>query len=166
MTITATPKSRYAYRILQRIGIFAHLDHTIAECCADAFREQYNSLNHYDEIEPYNTSGYIYFLRSRFDSLTKTLYSDNDLNQILHYFEHGADTKLQYEFRKDYSATLSFSIRDRYIRRTDDFFRLILNIHIDDFRNDYTARLDAYTQPIIDDEDEVLATIMWHDLLR
>lgn len=171
MTQTSTAKSQYAYRILERLDIFFILDYIIELCFADAFNEQYNSLNYHDPIEPHNKCGSIYFLRSILEVMSKNppfdgSSTDDYFNAITTHFEYGADTKLQYEFRDDYSLRLSFSIRDRYIRRNTDFFHLLLHIHIDDFRNGYADRLDAYTQPLIDDEEEILATLTWHELSR
>jgi hypothetical protein len=166
VTHTPTAKSRYAYRLIERLDIIWELDHIIALCCADAFNEQYHLFAHFSDIEPHNKSGSIYFLRFIFEELSQDPLLHNKNTQLNNHFEHGADTKLQYQFKNDYSLILSFSIRDRYIMRDTDFFRLLLDIHIDDFRNGNVDRLDAYTQPLIDDEEGILATIMWHELTR
>lgn len=164
---TQTAKSNRAEYILDRSLVLDELHGLVNDCWMHAYGEQCELYEMYDFL-PQDEFGEIPIFNELIDIIAnngKDNFCDL-LNVINKHFDDGIFSNLLYRFVRPHNLIMTFILKDEIINGANEKFTLISHIKISDYRSPSEYSVEAFTQPIIDCEEEVLKSLLWHELRR
>jgi hypothetical protein len=162
-----TAKSARAEYILDHALVLDELNGLVNDCWTDAYGDQFE-LYKMQNILPHEKFGKIPIFTEMMDIIFTSINSDYRilLTFINDHFDGGIFANLYYRFVPPFNLTLRFILNDELITGSNKTFTLISHVQISDYRSPSNFIVEAFTQPIIDCEEEVSKSLLWHELSR
>lgn len=164
---TQTAKSNRAEYILDRSLVLDELHGLVNDCWMQAYGKQFELHEMYDFL-PQDDFGKIPIFNELIDIIANNGKANFNelLNIIDKHFHDGIFSNLFYRFVRPKNLIMTFILKDEIINGENEIFTLISHIKISDYRSPSEYSVEAFTQPIIDCEEEVLKSLLWHELRR